>query len=174
MYGTSPSAHRIGNAPHLHQTYDWGRRVRSTSNLDTWDAAKAGIGLNACCAGLGPEAFLAFAGVVVARCFEGTRDHRYRPIGIQDGHSELAPGGCLQEPSGCLEGRRSLRGTPHGSEGARQGRRTCLCRCFLNILHVQQRSVRQTDDPFHLPCLLVKKRLQHASLYLLSLSLSPL
>ena len=31
------------------------------------------------------------AGVVSARCFEGSRGHQYRPVSTQDGHSEFAP-----------------------------------------------------------------------------------
>ena len=154
------------------------------------------------------------AGVVSARCFEGSRGHRYRPVSTQDGHSEFAPGGCLRcrairgllwnnprvgriqkrmrtsmteakttEQSadysgaipGSFQGRGSWWGTPHGSEGVSQERGKCVCLCFLSILHVRQRSVRQADVPLHFPCLLVNREIaKFISLYLLSLSLSSL
>ena len=66
---------------------------------------------------------------------------------------------CSGAIRGSLQGRGSWWGTPHGSEVVSQERGKCVCLCFLNILHVRQRSVRQADVPLYFPCLLVKKKI---------------
>ena len=82
---------------------------------------------------------------------------------------------CSGAIRGSLQGPGSWWGTPHGSEGGNQEQGKCVCLCFLIILHVRQRSVRQADVPLHFPRLLVKREIANfISLYLLSLSLSPL
>ena len=76
---------------------------------------------------------------------------------------------------GSLQGRWSFWGTPHGSEDVSQERGKCVCLCFVSILHGRKRSVRQADTLFNSPCLLVTREIaKFISLYLLSLSLSPL
>ena len=60
MYGTSPSAHRIGNAPHLHQAYDWGRRFRSLLGLERVEEGKGVNVGSGRCVGIGLETLLAF------------------------------------------------------------------------------------------------------------------
>ena len=94
-----------------------------------------------------------------ARCFEGSRGHGYRPVGTQDGHSEFAPGGCLQEPPDVLKAEGHCKVHHMAGEGASQERGKCVGLCFLSILHGRQRSVRQADVPLYFPCLLVKREI---------------